>query len=270
VRIDLRTSLREALDVAAGTLVSVVGAGGKTSLMYRLAREIASAGGRALATTTTKVIYPPAGEVADVVLGEEIEETVAEVRRRLLPGRVVFAGRARLDAKVAGFSPAFVDVLHQADRSWTIIAECDGARGKSLKVPRADEPPVAGSTDLFVIVTGADCLGRPLTASEIFEPEMVASIAGVGVSDTIGPGILVRSVVSRDSYLGRRPPEARCCVFINKVGVEGFDRAGEDSDRSRMTCALEAGLALKGHAEIERVVYGSLNLKENGGFLVLR
>lgn len=270
MRIDLSTSLCGALDVTAGMLVSIVGAGGKTSLMYCLGREIACRGEPALLTTTTKIMYPATSETVDVVLGEETQETVSEVRRRLASGRAVLAGRARLDFKIAGFSPAFVDALHNADRAWTVIAECDGARGKSLKVPGDQEPPLAESTDIYVVVTGADCLGKPLTSQEIFEPEAVARVAGVDLSATVGADVVVKSVVSRDSYLGRMPPHARCCVFINKIGVEGFEQAGDDSGRSRVTCAFEAGLALKSHREVERVVYGSLNLGGHGGFLVLR
>lgn len=265
-------------------LVSIVGAGGKTSLMYGLAREIARGGGAALVTTTTKIMYPEPAEAAEVVLGEETEATVDRIRCSLAQrssgagspaagsltrGRVAVAGKARLDSKIAGFSPAFVDALHQANPTWTVIAECDGARGRSLKVPRAEEPPLAASTDLYVVVAGADCLGKPITAEEIFEPEAVARVAGVELSATVGAGVVAKSVLSGDSYVGRKPPRARCCVFLNKVGVEGFEQSGEDSERCRVTCAFEAGLALKSHPEVERVVYGSLKLAGAAGFLVL-
>ncbi|MCK7504559.1 MAG: hypothetical protein MZV70_11045 [Desulfobacterales bacterium] len=50
----------DALLLHGGGVVSLVGAGGKTSLMYRLARELAGTGQAVLTTTTTR-IYPPAG-----------------------------------------------------------------------------------------------------------------------------------------------------------------------------------------------------------------
>jgi probable selenium-dependent hydroxylase accessory protein YqeC len=36
-----------------GGVISIVGAGGKTALMFRLARELSKDGGRVLTTTTT-------------------------------------------------------------------------------------------------------------------------------------------------------------------------------------------------------------------------
>ena len=47
--------LTEALDVADNEVVALVGGGGKTSAMFRLAREIATAGGNAITTTTTRI-----------------------------------------------------------------------------------------------------------------------------------------------------------------------------------------------------------------------
>ena len=46
---------RQAFDVARGDVVAFIGAGGKTSLMVSLGYELAEAGWRVLATTTTKL-----------------------------------------------------------------------------------------------------------------------------------------------------------------------------------------------------------------------
>ena len=59
--------LPEALRLEGGGVVSLVGAGGKTSLMYRLARELAGAGQSVLTTTTTH-IYPPSADQCAVCI----------------------------------------------------------------------------------------------------------------------------------------------------------------------------------------------------------
>jgi probable selenium-dependent hydroxylase accessory protein YqeC len=270
VRIELATSLIEALDVPDGALVSLVGAGGKTSLMYGLGREAVAAGRAALLTTTTRVLYPAAEQGVSVVLGEETEATTREIRDRLGGCGPVLAGRARLEEKIAGFSPAYVDALHHGESAWTVVVECDGAMGGSLKVPREFEPPLAESTDIYVVVVGADCLGGRLDSREVFNPEAVASVAGVEMCAPVDRDVVVRSVVSPGSYLGRKPAAARCCVFINKVGVGTAAQLCADADRARVTAAFEIGFALKSHDEIERVVYGSLEQGPDKGFLVLR
>jgi len=47
--------LADALGMAADEVVALVGGGGKTTAMFRLAREMAGAGGSAITTTTTHI-----------------------------------------------------------------------------------------------------------------------------------------------------------------------------------------------------------------------
>ena len=71
MKADIEASLCEALDVRPGMLVALVGAGGKTSLMYGLGRELAREGRPALLTTTTKIRFPERDQAGEVVLGED-------------------------------------------------------------------------------------------------------------------------------------------------------------------------------------------------------
>ena len=50
--------LREALNLKKGDLVVFVGAGGKTSAMNRLAKELVDSGDTVIITTTTKIFLP--------------------------------------------------------------------------------------------------------------------------------------------------------------------------------------------------------------------
>ena len=49
--------LLKEFDIKKGDIITITGAGGKTSLMFSLARELASLG-RVLVTTTTKIYVP--------------------------------------------------------------------------------------------------------------------------------------------------------------------------------------------------------------------
>ena len=51
----LTLTLTEALGIVADDVVALVGGGGKTTAMFRLAREIAERGEQALTTTTTHI-----------------------------------------------------------------------------------------------------------------------------------------------------------------------------------------------------------------------
>ncbi|HVP58754.1 MAG TPA: selenium cofactor biosynthesis protein YqeC [bacterium] len=269
MRIDLRTSLVEALGVKPGELVSLVGAGGKTSLMYALGHELAALGRPVLVTTTTRIMYPAPAEAAHVVIGDENDATLSRLEAALAGARLVLAARAKLDSKLAGFSPAFLETIRRRVQGLAIVAECDGAKGKSLKVPRQHEPPVAPSTDVFVVLIGADCLGKPLSADEVFEGELVRAVAGVNGGAVVDSRVIARAVLSSESYLGRKPPGARLCVFLNKVDVENLDRLASAAGRTGATSAFEVGMALRSNAAVDRVVYGSLERSAGKGFLVL-
>jgi molybdenum cofactor cytidylyltransferase len=271
VRIDLKTSITGALAVKAGDLVGIVGAGGKTSLMYGLGHELVAAGKPALLTTTTKIWSPDRSKVSRVVLGPETGATagrIAEVIRA--SGSVLAAleesGSGGTGAKLEGFSPEFVEDLYNSCRRWTVVAECDGAMGKSLKVPRDHEPPMAASTSVFVVLVGVDCLGRPLSDDLIFRPSDVGKVTGRSPDAIVDEDLVAEAVLSKRSYLGRKPPGARMCVLLNKVDPQVLNGTpGEAGGGATLNLALR----LKQSAIVERVCLGSL--KDPGRrFLVVR
>ena len=62
--------MSRALDLPGTGLLAIVGAGGKTSLMFRLATELTAGGARVACTTTTR-IFPPAPDQVRLILGED-------------------------------------------------------------------------------------------------------------------------------------------------------------------------------------------------------
>jgi probable selenium-dependent hydroxylase accessory protein YqeC len=257
VNIDLAESLCEGLGVCSGQLVGIAGAGGKTSLMYRLGRELAAAGGRVVLTTTTKIFYPTGGEVTKTLLGPENESTVEKVRSGLESRGPLLAGRERQQVKIIGYSPGFVDTLYWQTAPVTMIAECDGAMGKSLKVPRRWEPLLPPSTALYVVVMGADCLGRPLGSGLVFQPEEFAEFVGIERDAEVDRKVAVRSLTAPESYADRKPRGAQMCVFINKWDAV---RAGPSAGPGawEQDPAMSLALEIKRSPGIDRVVLGSL------------
>ena len=71
-------TLAEALELTGDDVVAMVGGGGKTTAMFRLAREMVDAGGAAITTTTTRIFgaqialapaHVPAGEATREIVG---------------------------------------------------------------------------------------------------------------------------------------------------------------------------------------------------------
>ena len=100
--------------VAFPRMTALVGAGGKTTLMYALARRMADAGRRVVCTTTTKIFPPEDG--LPMVLLEGAADPVAAVHDALSAAPcVVAAGRPLPDVrKLDGVSPRMLAVLSAA------------------------------------------------------------------------------------------------------------------------------------------------------------
>ena len=126
--------------VAFPRMTALVGAGGKTTLMYALARRMADAGRRVVCTTTTKIFPPEDG--LPVVLLEGAADPVAAVHDALSAAPcVVAAGRPLPDVrKLDGVSPRMLAVLSAALPAALFLVEADGAARKPLKAPAAHEP----------------------------------------------------------------------------------------------------------------------------------
>jgi probable selenium-dependent hydroxylase accessory protein YqeC len=269
VRLDLKTSAVDSLGVCAGDLVSIVGAGGKTSLMYRLGRDLSRIGVTTVLTTTTRIMYPGPNQVCRVILGEETDSTIRRVSSSLHQNALVLAARRRDDSKIIGYSTGFVERLHSGGGQWTLVAECDGAMGKSLKVPRNGEPPLAGTTGVYVVVLGADCLGKRISSERIFNPERVASVAGVNGDSVVDEDVVASTVVSEESYLGHKPQKARLCVFVNKVDA-GFRQMSDSGSNAGRVSVVGLALTLIRHPMVERVVLGCLHSGQDNTFLVIK
>jgi probable selenium-dependent hydroxylase accessory protein YqeC len=88
--------LKEALGLRHGEMVSFIGAGGKTTTMFRLAHELREANAKVLVTTTTKIFKPSKPHVDRLFFVEDID-SLAQACAEIAPPVVIGAG--------AGVSP---------------------------------------------------------------------------------------------------------------------------------------------------------------------
>jgi len=231
-----------------GDVVSVVGAGGKTTLVYRLAAEARSEGWRVLVTTTTHM-----GTMAEATTGRVLVETgtgpaiEADLARALATeGRATVLGRRVRADKIEGLAPERVDAL--AATADLVLVEADGARGRSLKVPAAHEPVIPASTTLVIVVAALDALGRPLAAETVHRLDLVCAATGAREGAVLDPELLAAALAHPSSYLSRIRAGVRSAVFLNKADAEpATGAAGEVAALLKPSYALVvAGSARSG------------------------
>ncbi len=137
-------SLREGLMLEGGGVVSLVGGGGKTSLMFKLARELSMAGDTVLTTTTTKIFEPSQDQTSCVILSDSVKNILERADGLLNKHLHLTAAVGKLpeSGKLCGFRPEIIGELWHAGLFQWIIVEADGAAGKPLKAPAAHEPVI--------------------------------------------------------------------------------------------------------------------------------
>jgi probable selenium-dependent hydroxylase accessory protein YqeC len=205
----------QCLGIRRGDVVGVVGAGGKTTLVYRMAAEARQAGLRVLVTTTTHMGTLPEATTGPLLVEEEGGETTAVRSALAREGRATLLGRRLRADKLEGVAPERVDELSaEAD---LVLVEADGARGRSLKVPAAHEPVLPRLTTLVVVVAALDVLGEPLTEDRIHRLELVSAASGTTVGEAVDEDTVVACLRFARGYVSRMPHRARSVVFLNKV-----------------------------------------------------
>jgi probable selenium-dependent hydroxylase accessory protein YqeC len=238
---------------AAGP-ITLVGGGGKTSLMYYLVAGLKAAGAVAFAATTAK-LFMPAGPGHRAVLVGNLDECRRQLAGLLACPDIVTLAREAATGdrrKLAGLEPGWLDALAREYPAVRLIVEGDGSAGLPLKGHQPHDPVVPSGTVLLVPVVGADAVGRRLTADCVHRPARAAEIAGAAEEDIITPALIARLLLHPMGYLHNCPSGARVIPFVNKA--EGAD-AGSAAD-------IAAAVLAAGHPAVAGVVVGSTRCQE--------
>jgi molybdenum cofactor cytidylyltransferase len=210
-------TLAEALGVASDEVVALVGGGGKSTTMFRLAREIVERGGRVLSTTTTHIFaaqaaLAPAQVSAEAATRDEIAAALATHRHVLIVGPTNAATNRTAGPSLERFRRLrgwFPDVC--------FLNEADGSRMRPFKAPAQHEPVIPPETTLVVPMIGADVLGQPLDAGHVHRPELVSALSAVPLGAPVTPEVVARVLTHREGGLKGVPEGAGVVVLINKV-----------------------------------------------------
>ena len=145
------------IDYKKYPVIAVVGGGGKTSLIYRLADELLDRGKKVIITTTTHM----AGESEfPFARGGDAAEVKEMLDRE---GYVIAAEYEEETGKYASLKEGKLEELKELCD--VMLIEADGAKHHPVKVPAEWEPVIPACADIVISVIGLDCLGHPIRQS---------------------------------------------------------------------------------------------------------
>ena len=242
--------LAQALALGNHEIISLVGGGGKTTLMFTLAKELHDRGSKIITTTTTKIFEPAPEQTPCLVIEADPAHAIFAAKKGLQRnGHVTFAAQRFPGGKIGGVEPQFIATMFQEISADYIIVEADGARMRPLKAPGNHEPVIPSVTTHLIPLVGIDALGRPLDEETAFRSERVAELSGAQLGGLITPH-LIATVMTHPWGLVKGAPEGTKIVpVINKVETTSGLAGAHEVARELLDM---------GAGQIERVVLSRL------------
>lgn len=220
--------LKEAIGLRRGEMVSLVGAGGKTTTLFRLAKELHDEGGKVLVTTTTKIFKPTKPHVHRLFLVQEMDALLGEGSG--IQGPVIIGAGYSVDddGKLIGLPSAWLDSLEERKVFDYILVEADGAASRLFKVPSEIEPVVPQRCPLTLWIMAINVLGKPLHSNWVHRAERAVSLLGVPAETPVTKDHIVHLVKHPLGCLKGIPANSRKVALLNQAdSAEEIEKARE-------------------------------------------
>ncbi len=179
-------------------IVSVVGSGGKTTLLSTLARELP--GPVILCTTTHMFPFPEYPRIEG--------DDASQVQDALERSRVVCLGRPDENGKLTVPALPFSQLCELAP--WVLV-EADGSKRLPLKAHAPHEPVIPTESRYTILVLGASVFGASI-AQAVHRPELFCALTGSRPQDPVTPELaalaITREGLSRQVFLNQVESEA--------------------------------------------------------------
>lgn len=239
-------SFLHAFGLGKADVVCLVGAGGKTSLLFLLAGEARKLGYRTLVSTTTKIFLPEQGQYDSIDLtGSGFTDSIPEQAGIYVAGKPVLAG------KMSGLSG---DILSAQTKHFDLILlEADGAAKKPLKGWLPTEPVIPASTTHTIGVIDIQTVGKIVTNDLVHRLDCFCKITETSEGDRVITEHLQKIIYHEEGLffhaMGKR------LVYINKV------ESPEDLYRAKELKALLPGYTVcLGSVKLKNILSSNENI----------
>lgn len=214
-------SICDSLGLRDGSgVISLIGAGGKTSLMFGLARELTGSGRTVLTTTTTNLFFPSRDQSPVTLVTETVPALLDRAGPALKGHPHISAGTRHLPetGKLKGFAAPMIDEIRQAGLFDWIIVEADGAKQLPIKASDVHEPVMPSATTAIVHVTGLDALNTPVDDIHVHRSAIFRANTGLAPGSRVDVNAVAVSCVRelrKARVLAGSDPDT--VVWLNKA-----------------------------------------------------
>lgn len=202
--------MAQALNINRGSVISVVGCGGKTTLIERLA-EILADDMKVGVATTTKMYIPRKGTYDDIFI-----RGLRECRGSISSPGIYYFADEMIPGKIHGFgsymaaqAKAYMDV---------ILIEADGSSKKPLKGWASYEPVIIDDTTLTIGVLTLKELGNVVTDDNVHRVQEFERLTGASKGDLVQVQHLQAMVNETEGMF--RGSKSKKVLLINQIDTK--------------------------------------------------
>lgn len=232
------SALLDAFNARQG-IICAVGAGGKKSTLYRLAREHP---GRVGVTATSYTTFFPV-ELNALEIVSEISELEQRVLASEGSGCVAYARTGDKPARLRGLPTSLVRQLHEQGSFDATFVKADGARMRWVKSPREDEPVIPEGATTVLMLASARALGELLDERIALRLDQIHALCGTRPGDKFSPDHMA-TLFSDERGLLKGSEGCTVIPVINMVDDEVKEAMAREAAR----------LALGRSARFDRVI----------------
>jgi len=235
-------SLKAALGLESGQMLALIGAGGKTTTLFRLAKELRDDGGKILVTTTTKIFKSTKLYVDRLFLVEDVDSFRDEASK--IPVLVIIGAGYVVDdeGKLLGLPSGWLDQLQGSGQFDSILVEADGAASRLFKVPSEIEPVVPNNSRLVIWVIAIKALGKPLHPDSIHRAERAVALLGVPPDTRLAKEHVLQLVKHPLGCLKGIPAHCRKVALLNQADSPDEIESAKELGRALLQSGFERAI----------------------------
>ena len=209
----MNPSLAQSLRAQAPECMAFIGAGGKTTAMFTLARELSPP----LIVTATTHLGAWQASWADRHIIAETPGPLEELEHGLR-GVILVTG-PEVGDRTQPINAVVLSWLHQfcGYHSIPMLVEADGARQKPLKAWAGHEPPIPSFVERVVMMIGLSGIGKRLGEENVHRPGLFSRLSGLQVGEFISQEHVLQVILHPESRLKNAPAHARKTIILNQA-----------------------------------------------------
>jgi molybdenum cofactor cytidylyltransferase len=212
--------LSRALRLPKTPIVALVGAGGKTTALFMLAKELQPS----FVTTTTHLGEWQANQCNVHI----VVKTGAKLPNIPVDGVILVTGKKE-NNRFLGVDIGLLGELKNlaGDRGVSLLIEADGARQRPLKAPAPHEPAIPDFSNTVIVTAGLKGLNNPLGDEYVHRPEQFSQISTLEIGKPVTVEALRRVLTHPSGGIKNIPVNARKIALLNQAVTPELQSLGK-------------------------------------------